>query len=195
MANEIKKVSSEVKAVEEFTKEDIAKPVRAQALIQLYDERNEQKKEIDEEVKILKNEINRLFDFYTDGPMAVCDYEGGRKISREYARKESREITEEDLLVALCAYYDEDINDRSGKAWDAFKSVTDPVVIPRKLNEEKLACALLGQNKKIPEAVLENPDVVKVKPATYKIVARNISKTAQKNYEAGKIDSCLEIEE
>jgi hypothetical protein len=186
---EIMKLSKEVLAIQDYQPKDLEQAAKAEAFVRLYAEKKEAADRANAEFETMKDEAARLTDEYTAAgtPVVVYGSETRKKVCREFARKEAREITEGNLLAGLCAYYAEDINDRSGKAWDAFKSVTRPVSMPREIDEAKLEQAMLGQNHKVPVEVLEDPEVSITIPATFKTMLRPFSAKDEKTAAAGKM--------
>lgn len=187
----IEKVSKEVLAIKDYEARDLQDVAKANAFVKLFSEKKTAFDLAELEYAAMKEEAVRLTGDYTDSGTSVAIYgvDEQKKVCREFARKEVREVTEETLLAGLCAYYGEDINDRSGKAWDAFKSVTRPVAMPREIDESKLEQAMIGQNLKVPTEVFEDPSVVITIPASFKTVIRQFSKADEKVVSQDKLDS------
>lgn len=194
---QIEKIGKEVIAIQQYKPEDLAEPAKADAFVRIYAEKKEAAEKADLEYEAMKDEAARLTEQYADEgkPVTIYGIEAGKKVCREFSRKETREITEQSLLAGLCAHYGEDINDRSGKAWEAFKSVTRPVAMPRAIDEEKLEQAMLGQNLKVPAEVLQDPQVLIVKEATFKTMLRGFSAADKKAAASGKLSDVLVVKE
>lgn len=192
---EIVKVSREVLAIQDYQPKDLGDPTKADAFVRLYAEKKQASEKAALEFEAMKDEAERLTaEYKAQGkPVTVYGIATEKKVCREFAKKEYSEITEQSLLAGLCEYYHEDINDRSGKAWEAFKSVTRPVAMPRVIDEEKLEQAMLGQNLKVPVKVLENPEVTKTVPATFKTMLREFNASEKKQAAAGKLEASLVV--
>lgn len=65
--------------------------------------------------------------------------------------------------------------------------------MPRVIDEEKLEQAMLGQNLKVPVKVLENPEVTKTVPATFKTMLREFNASEKKQAAAGKLEASLVV--
>ena len=186
---DIQKVSEQILAVKDYSKEDQYKPERAEALVRLYDDLNKQKKEIDKNLSAIKSTINSLIDETGETTASIYGFDNQQKIQREVARGEQREITEDNLLNALYAYYGEDINDKKGKAWEAFKSVTKVNPVPRIIDESKIEKAIVGLNDLVPTDLVCSEDVMTVKPASYKLVLRKMTKNEEGRYANRELNS------
>lgn len=192
---EIIKVGKEVLAIQDYQPKDLSDPAKANAFVKLYAEKKKAAEIAELEYEAMKEEAARLTEEYTDNgtPVSVYGMEEQKKVCREFARKEAVDITEQGLLAGLCRLYEEDINDRSGRAWDAFKSVTRPVSMPREIDEAKLEQAMLGQNLKVPKELFDDPEVSVSLPATFKTMLRQFSKADEKAAAQGKIASSLVV--
>lgn len=192
---EIIKVGKEVLAIQDYQPKDLSDPAKANAFVKLYAEKKKAAEIAELEYEAMKEEATRLTEEYTDNgtPVSVYGMEEQKKVCREFARKEAVDITEQGLLAGLCRLYGEDINDRSGRAWDAFKSVTRPVSMPREIDEAKMEQAMLGQNLKVPKELFDDPEVSVRVPATFKTMLRQFSKADEKAAAQGKIASSLVV--
>lgn len=101
------------------------------------------KKDADAADKELTDNFKRLCAAeIADGkPVSCYAWDEGKKITITY-RGGGAEVDETELLKSLYEAYGEEYGDKKGKAWRAFKAISDPIEVPRKLNPAKLQAEL-----------------------------------------------------
>ena len=123
---------------------DLADQTKMAALVVTAHEINEQAKALKAEDTRVKDEFKRIVRPYTDEGKAVTvySYDTGMKMATTLSGG-ALEIDEQKLLDNLYALYGEVPGDRTGRAWEAFVAISDPVeVVPRVVNPDKLAAEL-----------------------------------------------------
>lgn len=176
----IQKIEAQMVTLKSFGKSDLEKQEAVDIIVGVLAEAKEVYDEANATWNSIKEEFERMGEEYTasNQPFSVMSPEHEMKVSRAYYRKPSKTIEEDDVLAALCKYYGEDINDKSGQAWEAFKSITVANPKPRILDEAKLADALKGLNMKVPAEVIDDPEVMKpVAP----VFSTKVAKMSQKD--------------
>lgn len=196
---------STLQSVQQLTKSDILSESTAVALISEAAQITEQKKSIEAEDKIIKDQLKEMFadEIEAEQVVSIFDWDSGMKLSLT-PRGGSVEIDDFELMKAIYAHYGEQLGDRDGKAWQAFCAVTDPVECPRTINPQKLEAALgansVAANARHAAATPEiTEDMVRaatvVKKPTYAASCSAISKADAAGHESGDISGHLLIKE
>ena len=196
------KLQEHTAALSSYGTSDLANAESVKALIRTAKEVNDQTKALKEQDTRVKDEFKRVCKPYTDeGHGVTCySFEDGLKMTLTVSGG-GMEIDEESLLRSLYEAYGEIYGDRGGKAWRAFCAVSDPVEVPRKLNEQKLA-EEVARAKRIASGVeagevMVTDDIVKSVAVEKKPVlsakCSAMTKAEKKAYEMGELVDVLKV--
>lgn len=141
MSNEIVKQS--MVSIAAMQPIDLQSREQVSALVKTAIQVKADKKDADAADKELIDNFKRLCAAeIADGkPVSCYAWDEGKKMTITY-RGGGAEVDETELLKSLYEAYGEEYGDKKGKAWEAFKAISDPIEVPRKLNPAKLQAEL-----------------------------------------------------
>lgn len=181
---------------------DLAIQEKVDALVRTAVEVNEQFKAYKEEDDRVKSEFKRICAPYIEhGQKVTCyAFDQGKKMTITYSGG-GMSIDDETLLRKLYDHYGESYGDRAGRAWEAFCKVSDPVDIPRKVNEDKLMAEIARSERvlngiEVGEALVTAEivrDVAVDKAPSVVAKCANMTKAEVKAHDSGELVETLAL--
>lgn len=202
MAMDLVKLEERTAALSSYGTSDLSDAVSVTALIRTAKEVNDQTKALKEQDTRVKDEFKRMCKPYTDeGHGVTCySFDDGLKMTLTVSGG-GLDIDEDALLRQLYDAYGEIYGDKGGKAWRAFCAVSDPIDVPRKLNEQKLAeevarAKRIASGVEAGEVMVTDEMVMSVAVEKKPVLSAKCSamtKAEKKAYDMGELTDVLKV--
>lgn len=183
------KINEKVAALSTFGRSDLDVQEHVDALVATAMEVSAAKKEATERDTEVKNEFKRMCHEHMEAGEAVTCYswENGMKMTL-IPKGGGMEVDEDALVEAIYAKYGEKVGDRTGRAWEAYCAISDPIDVPRKLNLEKLEREILKGADGYVDGETVRSVTVEKKPV-YAATCSKITKAENEAHTRGELDA------